>query len=73
MLRRARGVLLRFLRRRVLAVIVGVVLVSPAAWIEFNNRVDAWWLDGAALVVGATGLAIAWTGLTGMKPDWTEK
>jgi hypothetical protein len=72
MLRRARGALLRLVRRRVLAVIIGLLLVLPAAWIEFNSRADAWWLDGAALVVGATGLAFAWTGLTGVKPDWME-
>jgi hypothetical protein len=31
-----------------------------------------WWLQGVALVVGATGLAIFWTGLTGASPDWVE-
>jgi hypothetical protein len=50
---------------------VGLAMVAPAAWIELSGRAAAWWMDGLALVVGATGLAIAWTGLTGVPPDWT--
>ena len=72
MLRRARGLLLRFVRRRALASLVGVALAAPAAWIEWSGRFDAWWIDGLALVVGATGVALLWTGLTGTKPDWSE-
>jgi hypothetical protein len=30
-------------------------------------------MEGLALVVGATGLAIFWTGLTGASPDWVEE
>ena len=72
MLRRGRGLLLRFVRRRPLAIAVGLAMVGPAAWIELSGRVNAWWMDGLALVVGATGLAIAWTGLTGVPPDWRD-
>jgi hypothetical protein len=71
-LRRVRGLLLRFVRRRSLAVVVGLALVIPAAWIEFSGRFEAWWASGLALVVGATGLAILWTGLTGPSPDWID-
>ncbi|HZR25255.1 MAG TPA: hypothetical protein VFA59_16790 [Vicinamibacterales bacterium] len=71
-LRRARGFLLRLVRRRALAAIVGLALVVPAAWIEFGDRATAWWMDGLALVVGATGLALLWTGITGTSPDWVE-
>jgi hypothetical protein len=71
-LRRVRGMLLRLVRRRALATAVGLGLVIPAAWIEFSGRFDAWWLEGLALVVGATGLAILWTGLTGVAPDWVD-
>jgi len=71
-LRRARGILLRLVRRRSLAVVVGLALVIPAAWIEFSGRFDAWWANGLALVVGATGLAVLWTGLTGPAPDWVD-
>jgi hypothetical protein len=56
-------------RRRALAIPVGLALVGPAAWVEFGGG-GAWWLRGLALVAGATGLAILWTGLTGSKPDW---
>ncbi len=73
MLRRLRGIVLRFVRRRRLATIVGVALVLPAAWIEFGGHAEAWWMEGLALVAGATGLAIAWTGITGAAPDWIEE
>jgi hypothetical protein len=59
-------------RRRPLAIAAGLALVIPAAWIEFFSRADTWWLNGAALIGGATGLAILWTGLTGVPPDWKE-
>ncbi len=72
-LRRARGLLLRLVRRRALAIIVGLALAVPAAWIEFSGRYDAWWVQGMALVLGATGLAILWTGLMGASPDWVDK
>ncbi len=71
MLPRARGVLLRLVRRRRLSIVIGLALSAPAAWIEFSGRFASWWMDGAALVVGATGLALLWTGLTGPSPDWT--
>ena len=68
---RARGRILRLIRRRALAVAVGVALAAPAAWIEFSGRYD-WWVEGLALVIGATGLAMLWTGLTGARPDWID-
>ena len=71
-LRRARGSILRLVRRRALAVAVGLALAVPAAWVEFSGRYGAWWIDGLALVIGATGLAILWTGLTGVGPDWID-
>ncbi len=71
-LRRARGFLLRLVRRRALAIAVGLALVAPAMWAEFFSRYEAWWIDGLALVVGATGIALFWTGLTGAAPDWVE-
>ena len=71
-LRRARGAILRLVRRRAAAMTLGLALVAPAAWVEFSGRYDEWWITGLALVVGATGLAIFWTGLTGPSPDWIE-
>ena len=70
-LRRFRGFLLRFVRRRACAVGVGLVLVLLACWVELDGR-GPWWADGVALVVGATGAAITWTGLTGHRPDWID-
>lgn len=72
MLRRLRGLVLRFVRRRALAMTVGLLLAAPAAWIEASGRFGGWWVDGLALVMGATGLAVFWTGLTGPAPDWRE-
>jgi len=71
-MRRIRGTLLRLVRRRALAIGMGLALVAPAAWIEFSGRVDAWWARGLALVIGATGVAVLWTGLTGARPDWID-
>ncbi len=72
LMRRMRGVLLRLSRRRALAMIIGLLLVVPAAWIQFGRTNTAWWLEGASAIVGATGLALFWTGLTGPSPDWIE-
>jgi hypothetical protein len=69
---RIRGVVLRLVRRRRLAIFVGAALAVPAAWVELSGRFDSWWIEGLALIVGATGIAILWTGLTGIGPDWTE-
>lgn len=71
-LRRVRGFLLRIVRRRTLALALGLALAVPAGWVEFSGRYGAWWVEGLALVIGATGLAIFWTGLTGASPDWID-
>lgn len=71
-LRRLRGAMLRLLRRRTLSIAVGLALVLPAAWVRFATDYDQWWVEGLCLVVGATGIAIAWTGLTGPSPDWLD-
>ena len=71
-MRRARGWLLRLVRRRDAAIAVGLALVGPAAWLEFSGRYDVWWVSGLALVLGATGGAILWTGVSGITPDWID-
>jgi hypothetical protein len=77
--RRLRGSVLRLVRRRTLAIALGLCLVLPAAWVQlspsslFPTRYDTWWLNGLSLVVGATGLALFWTGLTGVAPDWLDE
>jgi hypothetical protein len=72
-LRRARGAVLRLVRRRPLAITVGLALAAPAAWVQFSGGATAWWMDGLTLVAGATGVALVWTGLTGARPDWVDK
>ena len=71
-LRRARGVLLRLVRRRRAAIALGFGLLAPAAAIEITGSFDRWWIEGLALVAGATGIALIWTGLTGAAPDWID-
>jgi hypothetical protein len=71
-LSRARGKTLRLARNRPLAASIGGLLAAPAAWIEWSGRYDAWWIQGLALVLGATGLAFLWTALTGVPPDWVD-
>ena len=69
---RARGALLRLVRKRRLAVAVGVVLAAPAAWLQLSGRSGVWWVDGLSLVLGATGAALIWTGVVGSRPDWID-
>jgi hypothetical protein len=71
-MRRVRGSLLRLVRRRTLAMSIGLAIVLPAWWVEFEMTAAPRWLAGLGLVVGATGLALFWTGLTGPSPDWVE-
>ena len=73
MLRRARGLILRLVRRRALAIAIGIALVAPAAWLEWGRRSDAWWMGGLSLILGASGAALIWTGVAGNVPDWIER
>jgi len=72
-LRRVRGTLLRFVRRRTASIIVGLVLAAPSAYLEFSGRYGAWWINGLNLVLCATGLALIWTGLAGVRADWVDE
>jgi hypothetical protein len=62
-LRRARGIVLRLVRRRRLAVTLGAVLAVPALWLELTGSSPAWWVAGLALIVAATGVALVCAGL----------
>jgi hypothetical protein len=70
--RRARGALLRLVRRRRLSAIVGLALALPAAWVEFSGGDFPAWAQGLALIGGATGIALLWTGIAGLGPDWID-
>lgn len=69
---RARGALLRLVRRRRAAALTGLALVVPSAWAEFNGRDVAWWIEGLALVCGAIGVALLWSAIAGVPPDWRD-
>jgi hypothetical protein len=71
-LRRVRGALLRLVRRRLLASVTGAALVLPAVWLQLGSHESPWWVEGLGLVAGATGAALLWTGVAGLRPDWTD-
>lgn len=71
-IRRVRGAVLRVVRRRALSLTVGLMLLAPAAWNQAFGRSDAWWVEGLSLVAGATGVALVWTAITGLTPDWID-
>jgi hypothetical protein len=47
-------------------------MIVPSAYVQFSGRLDVWWLQGLSLIVGASGIALFWTGLTGVSPDWID-
>jgi hypothetical protein len=73
LVRRARGALLRLARRRLLSMLVGAALAVPSAWVQFSGGDFAWWMRGLSLVCGAVGVALLWTGVAGVGPDWIEE
>ena len=71
--RRLRGGLIRLVRRRMLAIAVGLALAAPAALVmasEYGWETGV--TDGLALLGLATGIALVWTGLSGRRPDWID-
>jgi hypothetical protein len=72
-LSRIRGGVLRLVRHRGAAIIIGLVLAVPSAWIQFSGRAEVWWLQGISLVAGATGVALLWAGIVGLGPDWIDR
>jgi hypothetical protein len=71
-MRRIRGVILRLARRRGLAIALGLALAVPGALVEWLGRDVPGWLNGLSLLAVATGIALVWTGLTGVRPDWID-
>jgi len=51
---------------------VGAALAGPSAWLQFGGHLSNGWTEGLALVMLATGVALLWTGLTGVRPDWID-
>ena len=52
---------------------LGLAFLIPSAWMEFSGYPAPWWAGGVALIAGATGAALLWTGLVGTKPDWIDE
>jgi hypothetical protein len=72
-MRRTRGRLLRLARDRRLAIVAGLVLVAPAAWLTATEHAwESGMTDGLALVTGATGVAFLAMGLGARRPDWED-
>jgi hypothetical protein len=70
--RRIRGMVIRLVRRRLVAVTLGIALAAPAVWFEFGGRSDRWWIGGLSLICAATGMALIWAGASGIGPDWVD-
>src|SRR5262245_37322371 len=71
LIRRTRGMMLRLARRRTVAVVIGAALALPGLWVELAGH-GAPWASGIALLAVATGLALIWSGVAGIKPDWVD-
>lgn len=71
--RRLRGLLIRVVLNRPLALLVGGVVAAPGIFLLAGDYVwESGMTDGIALVTLATGAAIAWAGLAGRTADWVE-
>ena len=64
--------ILRLVRRRAASIALGVAMAASAAWLELASQVETWWVDGFSLILGATGVALIWIGVTGVTPDWID-
>jgi hypothetical protein len=72
-MRRIRGALLRLALSRPAAVTVGLALALPAAVVAVRDYPwESWVTDGLGLILGATGVALVFTGFAGRRPDWVD-
>jgi hypothetical protein len=71
--RRIRGILLRLVLNRPVAVALGLGLAAPGMVLMLRDYTwESGVTDGFALLVLATGIALAWAGVTGRRADWVE-
>jgi hypothetical protein len=71
--RRLRGRLLRLVLNRPAALVVGVALAMPGALLMLRDYAwESGVTDGIALLTLATGIALAWAGVTGRRADWVD-
>ena len=72
-LRKIRGALLRVVLNRGPAIGLGSILALLGVWLWLSDfGREAWWTDGVALIVVATGSALILAGLGGRRPDWID-
>lgn len=73
-LKRLRGSVLRFALKRPAAIVLGLLLLTPSAWLLIQ---DFPWespsTDGIGLILGATGVAFLLAGIGGRRPDWIDE
>ena len=71
--RRLRGLLLRLVLNRPAAVAAGVLVALPGAVLMARDYPwETGATDGLALLAVASGIALAWAGLSGRRADWVE-
>jgi len=64
--------MLRLARHRRFSVLVRLGMAVPGAWVQIRGRFDAWWIEGLSLVGIGIGIALVWTAIVGLQPDWIE-
>jgi hypothetical protein len=69
--RRLRGFVIRLVLNRPLAIGVGLAIAAPGVLLMLRDYAwESGVTDGLALLTVATGVAIAWAGFSGRRPDW---
>jgi len=72
-MRRVRGLLLRLALARMLALVVGLLLLASAILIAVGDYGWKNWItDGLGLIGGSTGVALVISSFTGRRPDWID-
>lgn len=72
-MRKLRGALLRLVLARWPAVIAGVAVAAPGVvLLAADYAWEAWYTDGLALILTASGAALLLAGLGGRRPDWID-
>jgi hypothetical protein len=71
--RRLRGFIIRLVLNRPLAIAAGLALAAPGALLLMRDyEWETGVTDGLSLLLVATGVAVAWAGITGRQPDWID-
>lgn len=71
--RRIRGMVLRLVMNRPVAIGAGALMLGPGLWLFLTDqRWESGATDGLALLLMASGAAVLWTGVTGRRGDWVD-